>query len=143
MSDCIFCKIGQGQARSWQVAENELAYAIFDIYPLSPWHTIVMPKNHYVNVFDLPLEDLQAIMALIKQITTLYHDKLGIHDLQILSNNGAKAQQDVFHSHWHIVPRFEGDKLGFTWKPMQVKPDRFHEMLTELNIGRFIDGPLS
>jgi histidine triad (HIT) family protein len=109
MSDCIFCKIIEGKIPSYKVYEDENTFAFLDIHPASRYHTLVVPKKHFDNIFDTPSQDLQQIMIAIKKITDLYKTKLGIENLQILNSSGSEAQQDVFHTHFHIIPRSLGD----------------------------------
>lgn len=116
MTNCIFCSIAQGRAESWKIYENESVYAFLDIYPASRYHTLVIPKKHYVNIFDIPEKELQEVIAVVRKISKLYESKLGLKNLQIISNNGREAQQDVFHSHFHIVPRERGDDPIIRWK---------------------------
>jgi histidine triad (HIT) family protein len=142
MEDCIFCKIGRHEARSWMVAESEHACAIFDINPMGKWHTMVMPKRHYENIFDIPLEALNEVVAVLKYVTDLYHKKLGIDAVQIISNNGKAAQQSVFHAHWHIAPRHPNDGQNLLWKFYPELVDEFHDMLKELGVGKFTDAPI-
>ena len=111
MEDCIFCKIVKGEANSWKVWENEDVYAFLDIYPVSRYHTLIIPKKHYVNIFDIPERELKDVIAVVRKISKMYESKLGIKNLQIMSSNGREGQQDVFHSHFHIVPRQKGNGL--------------------------------
>ena len=109
MNDCIFCKIIHGEAPSWKVFENEQVYAFLDIHPASRYHTLVIPKKHYENIFDIPEEELKEVIAVVKKIAKLYEAKLGIKNLQIINSNGVEGQQHVFHIHFHLVPRKRGD----------------------------------
>ena len=111
MSDCLFCKIGQGEIPSHRVYEDEHTLGFFDIHPLAAYHTLVIPKKHYVNIFDIPEEELFPVLRAIKKITALYEEKLGMKDVQLINNSGAQAQQVVFHCHFHIIPRQSGDNL--------------------------------
>lgn len=115
MEDCIFCKIVKGEARSWKVMENEDAYAFLDIHPASKYHTLIIPKRHYRDIFDIPEAELKAVIALTREVAKLYEEKLGIKHLQIINSSGAEAQQDVFHIHFHIVPRRRGDGQNVRW----------------------------
>ena len=142
MDDCIFCKIGRHEARSWMIAESDHAFSILDIHPMNRWHATVMPKKHYVNIFDIPITALQEVMSILKHVVDLYHEKLGIDALQIISSNGKAAQQDVFHSHWHIAPRHEGDGQGVKWQFHPEMVADYHDMLKELGTGKFIDAPI-
>jgi histidine triad (HIT) family protein len=132
MEDCIFCNIVRGEAPSWKVYENDSVYAFLDINPVNPWHTLVIPKRHHVNVFDTPKETLQEVIAVVKELTTLYRERLGIEHVQIINSSGAEAQQDVFHLHFHIVPRRYGDGQQIRWQTKPEMRSRFDEMLEQL-----------
>jgi len=133
MQDCIFCKISQGKVNSWKVYENEHAYAFFDINPVNAYHTLVIPKNHYKDIFDIPELELKEIMSVIKRLTTLYREKVGIENVQIINHSGLEAQQDVLHIHFHIVPRHKNDGQDTKWNPKIELRDTFDEMITKLN----------
>lgn len=132
MNHCIFCKVVEGSANSWKVYENEHAYAFLDINPVSRYHTLVIPKEHYVNIFDIPEAILAEVMAAVKHVSKLYREKLGITDIQIISNSGAAAQQTVFHIHFHIVPRQFNDRLDITWVTNKEWRKDFDAMLERL-----------
>ena len=100
MKDCIFCKVARGEAKSWKIYENDKVYAYLDINPVSRYHTLIIPKNHYVNIFDIPTEELKAVIAVVKKLSNWYKEKLGIENIQIITNAGAAAQQTVFHLHF-------------------------------------------
>lgn len=109
MHDCIFCKIVKDEAKSWKVFENEHVYAFLDIHPMNKYHTLVIPKKHYTNMFDIPEQELKEVIAVVHKLVKLYEEKLGIKNVQIINSSGAEAQQDVFHLHFHIAPRHTGD----------------------------------
>ena len=132
MKDCIFCKIVRGEAPSWKVMETEKAYAFLDINPVNEYHTLIIPKNHYTNIFDTPEEEMKEIIALVKKVSTLYNEKLGINHLQVVNSNGHEAQQDVFHIHYHIVPRKLGDGQNIRWTPHPEWRNRFDDLLKAL-----------
>jgi len=115
MVDCIFCKVVAGQAKSWKVYENEFVYAFLDIHPASEYHTLVIPKAHYENIFDAPESELRELIAGVKTVVDLYQSKLGIRNAQIINSSGVEAQQDVFHIHFHIVPRKFDDGQNVIW----------------------------
>lgn len=133
MSECIFCKIVNGQAPSWKVMETEMAYAFLDINPVSRYHTLVIPKKHYTNIFDIEEADLKEVMALLRKVAKLYEEKLGTKNLQIVCSNGAEAQQDVFHIHFHIVPRKYGDGQNIRWKTHPEWRIDFDDLLDKLS----------
>ncbi|MEO1654246.1 MAG: HIT family protein [Bacteroidota bacterium] len=132
MEDCIFCKIVRQEAPSWKVMESEKAYAFLDINPMNEYHTLVIPKAHYVNIFDIPEDDLKEVMALLKKVALLYQEKLGMENVQIISNSGKVAQQEVFHLHFHIAPRHIRDGQNIRWKTHPEYRAQFVDMLKAL-----------
>jgi histidine triad (HIT) family protein len=129
MSDCIFCKIVRGEAKSWKVDENERAYAFLDINPVNEYHTLVISKTHYENIFDVPEEELIEVMRVVKKLANHYKDHLGIEHVQIINCAGVEAQQDVFRLHFHIVPRKMGDGQDVKWTTHPEWRERFDELL--------------
>jgi histidine triad (HIT) family protein len=132
MDDCIFCRIIAGKAPSWKVYESDTAYAFLDINPVNEYHTLVIPKSHYTNVFTMPTQDLLDVISVVKHVVDLYHEKLGIEHVQIVNSSGAEAQQDVFHLHFHIVPRYKGDGQDIKWTPHPEMRARFDALLERL-----------
>lgn len=131
MKDCLFCKISQGEIKSWKVYEDEYVFAFLDINPVNEYHTLVIPKKHYEDIFDVPEKELQEVVSVIKKLATLYNQKLGIKNVQIINNSGAEAQQDVFHLHFHIVPRKNGDNQNIKWTPRIELREKFDQLLNE------------
>ena len=132
MKDCIFCQIAAGKAPSWRVLESDDAYAFLDIHPVNAYHTLVIPKRHYRNIFNVPAHEFQSLMSLLKGVVDLYADKIGLTNAQIINSSGAEAQQDVFHLHFHIVPRHAGDGQDVIWKTHPEMREGFDEMLARL-----------
>ena len=88
MSDCIFCKIVRGETKSWKVYEDGSTYAFLDINPFSEYHTLVVPKTHFADVFEIPEENLMEVMRTVKAVVSLYETKLGLRNVQILNSSG-------------------------------------------------------
>lgn len=133
LDTCIFCKVAQGRAHSWKVYEDEHTYAFLDINPVNEYHTLVIPKKHYENIFDVPADELLHITSTLKRIVDLYHDKLHLENVQIINSSGAEAQQDVFHLHFHIVPRSCGDGQDIKWVTHREWREKFDDLLRTLN----------
>lgn len=112
--------------------ESEDAYAFLDIHPASRYHTLVIPKKHYRNIFDIPEAELKSVIALTRRVVKLYEVKLGIKNVQIVNSNGAKAQQDVFHIHFHIVPRKKGDGQNVRWTTYPEWVADYDDMIRQL-----------
>ena len=132
MKDCIFCKIVSGELRSWKVYEDDNTLAFFDIAQANKYHTLVIPKKHYVDIYEIPENVLKEVITATKKVTLLYREKLGIDNVQIIQSSGHHAQQDVFHIHFHIVPRHANDRLNVPWRSnSEIKAD-FDQMLERL-----------
>lgn len=143
MSDCIFCKIVRGDAKSWKIYENSSTYAFLDINPFTAYHTLVVPKTHYRDVFEMPEENLMEVVRTVKIVVGLFETKLGVRNVQILNSSGADAQQDVFHAHFHVVPRSAGDGQDLSRVTHPEFRGRFDEMLEQLAspTSAYIPGP--
>lgn len=109
MEDCIFCKIIKGEIPCHKVYEDEVFLAFLDIKPINLGHTLLLPKDHHRNLFDLPEEVLSKIGPVIQKIAVAVKDASKAEGINIGWNNESAAGQLVFHSHTHIMPRFKND----------------------------------
>ncbi len=115
MESCIFCKIARKEIPAEIFYEDEFSVAMLDINPVNIGHTLLLSKEHYENIFDLPDELLAKLSVNAKRLAMAIKKGLTADGVNITSNNGRAAGQLVFHAHTHIVPRYSGD--GFThWK---------------------------
>ena len=105
-SNCIFCKIANGEIPTRTVYEDERFRVILDNAPASEGHAIILPKNHAADVFSLPEEDAAAIFVVAKKVATAMKKVLKCDGINILQNNGEVAGQTVFHLHVHVIPRY-------------------------------------
>ena len=110
MNDCIFRKIVKGEASSTKMYEDEHVLAFLDTNPVANNHTLVIPKRHYADLYDIPEKELQHLLVAAKRVALQLQAK-GVQAVNILHASGADAQQSVFHFHLHIVPRKHGDGL--------------------------------
>jgi len=115
--DCVFCRIVAGNAPARRVYENESVLAFLDINPISVGHTLVIPKPHFVNVYDLPDEQFARIVAVTRKLVLHYRTAIGAQSVNLLHSAGRPARQDVFHFHLHIIPRYENDGLHLGYRP--------------------------
>ncbi len=117
MNDCIFCKIVKGEIPSKKIYENDKIYAFLDISPASPGHSLVIPKKHFKDIHDIPTTELCEVIKGVQKIASVVVRALGADGVNVLQANGKASGQSVFHLHFHIIPRFNGDKLDFlNWK---------------------------
>ncbi|MEE6210178.1 HIT family protein [Salarchaeum sp. III] len=109
MDDCIFCQIVDGDIPARVVYEDEDVLAFLDANPIAPGHTLVIPKDHYETLDEVPPEPGEMMFAAIHYLTPIVEDAVDADGSNIGFNNGAAAGQEVPHVHGHIVPRFEDD----------------------------------
>lgn len=113
---CIFCLIVAGQIPALKILEDDRTLAFLDIGPLSDGHTLLIPKDHHRDLRDLPPETLAAISAHLPRLASAVMQATSATGLNLLQNTGASSGQAVFHVHFHLIPRREGDGLGYPWK---------------------------
>jgi len=109
--DCIFCKIIAGEIPSFKVYEDENSLAFLDIAPVNPGHTLIVPKKHYINMEEIPEDQLCQLAAVIKKIGKAVKDGLGAEGYNVTENNDPISGQIVPHLHFHVIPRRQGDGL--------------------------------
>jgi len=112
MDDCLFCKIIKGDIPSQKVYEDDNFVAFLDINPVTPGHTLVVPKKHSYNVLDADEETLCEMGKILKKISQAICRGMGTDSFNLNQNNGKIAGQVVEHLHWHIVPRYPDDGLA-------------------------------
>ena len=117
--DCVFCAIVAGKIPSIKVYEDEHVFAFMDIAPANPGHTLVIPKQHYRNIFDMPTEIGSKIMQTAIPIANAIRTALKPDGLNLFQSNEAAGFQTVFHFHLHLIPRWEGDPLRLPWRPSE------------------------
>ena len=115
MNDCIFCRIVEGSIPSTKVFEDEHTLAFLDIGPVAPGHTLVVPKQHSTNIFDVLPEDWHCVTETARIVAIALDKALGADGVNVMMNNREHAGQTVHHPHIHLIPRFKGD--GFTLWP--------------------------
>ena len=116
MSDCVFCRIRDGQIPSTRIDEDARTLTFMDINPLSPGHCLVVTKRHAPTLFESDVEDLAAAMATARRVALAIRRELSPDGLNLLQANGAAAFQSVPHFHIHLIPRWTNDGKGFDWK---------------------------
>ncbi len=109
--NCIFCKIINKEIPSNIVYEDDKVIAILDISQATKGHTLVIPKCHAENIFEIKEEDLAYLMTIVKKLSVKIVDKLGATGVNIVNNNGGSAGQSVNHFHIHILPRYDNDNF--------------------------------
>ena len=113
--DCIFCKIATGEIPCSKILEDDSAIAFLDIGPLAMGHTLLIPKDHYVTVDEMPPELAGAVLKHLPTLVKAVKSATNCEGVNILQNNGRVAHQVIPHVHFHIIPRRAGDEFHFNW----------------------------
>ena len=132
MSDCIFCKISNGEIPSATLYVNVYFRVILDLGPASKGHALILPKAHAANIYEISDDMAAKAMILAKKMATKMTEALKCDGFNIVQNNGEPAGQTVFHFHMHLIPRYEGDQVGITWKPGTLTDEVKNEILEKL-----------
>ncbi|MBR1736327.1 MAG: HIT family protein [Firmicutes bacterium] len=111
MSDCIFCKIANGEIPTNTVYENDKFRVILDAAPANEGHCLVLPKKHGANIFELDEETVKEAFATAKKTAEAVKKSMNAEGINILQNNGEAAGQTVGHFHIHVIPRKSGDNV--------------------------------
>ncbi len=130
--DCIFCKIIKGKIPCYKVYEDEHSFAFLDINPINLGHTLIIPKKHYSSFLDASEEDLSRIMKTIKKIAPKILNALNTSSFNIIQSNGKAAGQEIFHVHFHLIPRYENDSKELAWKTEKILPEKMNEFLKKV-----------
>ena len=134
--NCIFCKIAGGDIPSTTVYEDEQFRVFLDLSPAAKGHALVVPKEHFANLFEIDDEVLRNLIVVAKKVAIAIRDALGCEGMNIVQNNGPLAGQTVFHFHLHIIPRYADDGQNINWVPGTSDPE------TQVKIAEAIKGTL-
>lgn len=107
MNDCLFCKIIRGESPSYTLFEDDTVKVMLDVFPNSVGHTLIIPKEHYLDLGDTPIEVLSHIMEIAKQMKVLLETKLNSNSIVLVQNNG--EEQKIKHFHLHLIPKYENN----------------------------------
>lgn len=127
-ANCIFCKIATGEIPSKTLYEDDDFRVILDLGPATKGHALVLPKEHYTNLYELPEETAGEVMKLAKRMVTKMTERLGCEGFNLVQNNGDLAGQTVFHFHMHMIPRYQADGQKIGWKPQEVSSEELEEI---------------
>ncbi len=135
-SNCIFCRIIEGEIPSNTVYEDDLFRVILDVNPASKGHALILPKEHYANLYEIDDEVAGAAMKLAKKLAKHMTEKLNCDGFNILQNNGEIAGQTVFHFHIHLIPRYKEGKNAdiLKWTHETFTPEEMREICDTLRL---------
>ena len=130
--DCIFCKIAAGEIPSATLYEDEEFRVILDLGPASKGHALIIPKEHYRNLYDIDEELAAKAIKLAKKMVIKLTDALGCDGYNIVQNNEECAGQTVFHFHMHMIPRYKNDHVGLGWKIGELTEEDKKEIMDKM-----------
>lgn len=130
--DCIFCKIANGEIPSATIYENSDLRVILDVAPASRGHALIVPKEHFKDIFDIDAVSAGKIFSVATEVARAMKDVLHCDGINIVQNNGEAAGQTVFHLHLHLIPRYEGDGVHVGWEPGESTPEELQALAKEM-----------
>lgn len=134
--DCIFCKIANGEILARTIYEDELFRVILDLSPATRGHALILPKDHFQDLYDLGSKEAAALMLVAQKVSKNMKEILGMDGLNLVQNNGEIAGQTMFHFHLHLIPRYEGDgnQEKLAWNHMDITQEELDELYRKLNM---------
>lgn len=132
--NCIFCKIAAGEIPSKTIYEDEQFRVILDINPASKGHALIIPKEHYADIYKLPEDMAGQAMILARKLALHMTETLNCDGFNIVQNNGETAGQTVFHFHMHLIPRYEqdGNQDKLCWNHLELSQEELEDICQKL-----------
>ena len=127
-ANCIFCRIVGGEIPSKTLYEDDDFRVILDLGPATKGHALILPKEHYANLYELPEDTAGEAMKLAKKMAAKMTERLGCEGFNLVQNNGELAGQTVFHFHMHMIPRYQEDGQKIGWSPREVTQEELEEI---------------
>lgn len=131
-NNCIFCKLASGEIPTATLYEDEEFRVILDANPASKGHALIIPKEHYANLYELEDSLAGKAMILAKKMIVKMTDVLGCDGYNLVQNNGECAGQTVFHFHLHLIPRYKDDGVGLGWKLNELTEADREDILSKM-----------
>ena len=130
---CIFCKLANGEIPTRKIYEDELFSVIMDSSPASRGHSLILPKEHYADIYEITEDTAAKAMALAKRLAEKMTASLGCDGFNILQNNGETAGQTVFHFHIHLIPRYKGKDNMILWSHQEFGDEEMDALCAQLS----------
>lgn len=129
---CIFCKIANNEIPCYKLYEDDLFLAFLDISQATKGHTLVIPKKHYQNIFELQDSEKEKYLDVIQKVGLAIKKATNCEGINILNNNGEAAGQTVFHCHIHIIPRYSNDTLKIEFGSIETSKEEFETLKNKI-----------
>ena len=131
---CIFCKLANHVFDTNIIYEDDDFTVILDANPATRGHALILPKEHFASLYEMPDDLLAKAAVLAKKVVSALTEKLGPDGYNIVQNNGETAGQTVFHFHIHLIPRYKDDGQLIGWKPGKPSEDDLKALAKEIKI---------
>lgn len=131
--DCIFCKLANGIIPTNTIFEDEDFRVILDASPATRGHMLILPKEHFDNIFELDDETSSKLFKRATKLSKAIKQNLKCDGLNILQNNGEIAGQTVFHFHMHLIPRYKDDNVTINWNHLNLSDEETKKIIKEVN----------
>lgn len=133
--DCIFCKLANGEIPARTIYEDELFRVILDASPATRGHALILPKEHYKDLFDLGEKEKTALMEVAQKVALKMKEKLNFDGFNLVQNNGQLAGQTVFHFHLHLIPRYknEENQEKLSWNHLAMEAEELDQICELFN----------
>ena len=132
--NCIFCKLANGEIPTNKIYEDDDFTVIMDASPATKGHSLILPKEHYANLYEIPDEIAAKVFPLVKKLVSHMTEVLKCDGFNVLQNNGETAGQTVFHFHMHLIPRYEGKAQILTWSNETFSDEEMKEICSSLKL---------
>lgn len=129
---CIFCKIVKKQLPSSIIYQDDSVMAFLDIRPVNEGHCLVIPKEHYADIFDVPSELLGKVHQVTKKVAVAVKQAVNADGISIIQQNGRAANQDIFHLHVHIIPRYAREKIKAFHELQVAEPSQLDQAAAKI-----------
>lgn len=130
--NCIFCKIANGEIPSRTLYEDERYRVILDLGPATKGHALVLPKEHFANIYEIPADWAAGAMEIGQKMAIRMKENLHTDGVNLVQNNGVAAGQTVPHFHLHIIPRYQADGQNILWKPGKATDEELDAVLNAM-----------
>jgi histidine triad (HIT) family protein len=130
--DCLFCGIVAGDVPAQIVDSDDHTVAFMDINPATRGHALVVPRQHWADLFEIPDDELQRTMLAARRLAVRMRGALDPDGFNVLNSCGAAAWQTIFHFHLHVIPRYEDDPLKLPWIPRGGDQDEIAQVAEKI-----------
>lgn len=130
---CVFCKIVSGEIPSYKIYEDDNFLAFLDISQATIGHTLVIPKKHFTNIFELDNSTANKIYECVVNVSNKLKNALDFEGFNIINNNGELAGQTVFHYHIHLIPRYKNDNLNISFSRNDFSKEQLINLAEKIN----------